>query len=203
MPSTKAHQRQPPRREQSIPSAFDEADIVFTNLHTPIGSGATMEEDDVDDWLDSPNIPAESSRLLLLSQKYFEHVHTIRCYSFLHQPTFFQALDDDTAETLYGSALLHMICAFGALYVDQAAPAIGTDDALPGHTSRARTNTGEPQAVEKCRPGQAWAAKAEAMLLLAMGQPTVIHLQVSPGVIEKMRCTVLITATGACITVGV
>lgn len=60
------------------------------------------------------SLPSERMRLRSLAQNYFEHVHSIRCYNFIHRPTFMKALDDGDLIPVYGHALVHIICAHGA-----------------------------------------------------------------------------------------
>lgn len=60
------------------------------------------------------SIPSEQNQLWDLVHKYLEHVHSIRCYNFIHRPTFMKALDDGDLVKVYGDALVNVICAHGA-----------------------------------------------------------------------------------------
>lgn len=44
---------------------------------------------------------------------YFAHVHPIRCFAFLHEPSFLRRVDEELASGS-PSALLHVVCALGA-----------------------------------------------------------------------------------------
>lgn len=63
----------------------------------------------------SPSLPT-GRNLRRVVEQYFANVHPIRCFAFVHKPSFMRQLDkgftlDDE------SALLHIICAHGAKYV--------------------------------------------------------------------------------------
>lgn len=67
-----------------------------------------------DDRLLSPELPAPR-HIRRLVEHYFANIHPIRCFAFVHKPSFMRQLDsgfhsDDD------SALLHVICAHGAKY---------------------------------------------------------------------------------------
>lgn len=73
-------------------------------------------------------LPSDQMRLRSLAQKYFEHVHHIRCYNFIYRPTFLKALDDGDLFSVYGHALVHIICAHGArLFSPKLTPSEDTD----------------------------------------------------------------------------
>lgn len=60
----------------------------------------------------SPSLPT-GRNLRRVVEQYFANVHPIRCFAFVHKPSFMRQLDkgftsDDE------SALLHIICAHGA-----------------------------------------------------------------------------------------
>ncbi|KAK4085536.1 transcriptional regulator family: Fungal Specific TF [Trichoderma aggressivum f. europaeum] len=69
---------------------------------------------DILSWLNSPSLPT-GRNLRRVVEQYFANVHPIRCFAFVHKPSFMRQLDkgftsDDE------SALLHIICAHGAKF---------------------------------------------------------------------------------------
>ena len=53
-------------------------------------------------------------KITLLVEEYFNNVHPLRCYAFIHRPTFLQKLDKRSPNQHQDNALLHIICALGA-----------------------------------------------------------------------------------------
>lgn len=56
-------------------------------------------------------------RVRELCEIYFTQVHPLRCLSFIHKPSFMQALDAGRIMEDFGEALVYIICAFGERYV--------------------------------------------------------------------------------------
>jgi hypothetical protein len=50
-------------------------------------------------------------------------MHNLRCFGFIHKPSYMQQLDERLENFRRESALLHVVCALGAKYVI-AAPAM-------------------------------------------------------------------------------
>lgn len=67
-------------------------------------------------WLYAPELP-RGERLWTLIEEYFAHIHPLRCFGFVHKPSFMQRLDEDAEIFCDSESLLHVICAFGAKYV--------------------------------------------------------------------------------------
>ena len=65
------------------------------------------------DRLESPNLPS-ADVIRTLVNHYFLNVHPLRCFAFIHKPTFLQKLEIDLASSTAYSPLLHIICALGA-----------------------------------------------------------------------------------------
>lgn len=63
----------------------------------------------------SPSLPT-SSNLRRVVEQYFANVHPLRCFAFVHKPSFMRQLDNGLSSD-DESALLHIICAHGAKYV--------------------------------------------------------------------------------------
>lgn len=64
-------------------------------------------------WLYAPDLP-RGERLWTLVEEYFAHIHPLRCFGFVHKPSFLQRLDEDVEKFRDRESLLHAICAFGA-----------------------------------------------------------------------------------------
>lgn len=63
--------------------------------------------------LHSPQLP-DKERIIMLVEEYFAHVHSLRCFGFVHKPSFMQRLDEDLESCCNDESLLHIICALGA-----------------------------------------------------------------------------------------
>lgn len=55
--------------------------------------------------------------LKTLTESYFDHVHPLRNLGFIHKPSFMKAIDQDTTVVEYGEAVLYLVCALGARYM--------------------------------------------------------------------------------------
>jgi len=55
-------------------------------------------------------------QIRMLVKEYFENVHPLRCYAFIHRPSFIQRLDESSNEDHARNGLLHVVCALGAKY---------------------------------------------------------------------------------------
>jgi hypothetical protein len=64
----------------------------------------------------APELP-DKDKIITLVEEYFAHVHPLRCFGFVHKPSFMQRLDDDLDSCCNNESLLHVICALGAKYV--------------------------------------------------------------------------------------
>lgn len=64
-------------------------------------------------WLFRPQLP-NRQKVRILAKEYFENVHPLRCYAFIHRPSFIQRLDESSSEDHARNALLHIVCALGA-----------------------------------------------------------------------------------------
>ncbi|KAL4789849.1 fungal-specific transcription factor domain-containing protein [Aspergillus venezuelensis] len=65
-------------------------------------------------WLTSPDLP-DKAKVAVLVENYFSHVHPIRCFAFLHRPSFLQRVDEELSENK-PTALLYVVCALGAQF---------------------------------------------------------------------------------------
>ncbi|KAL4923126.1 fungal specific transcription factor domain-containing protein [Aspergillus undulatus] len=64
-------------------------------------------------WLTSSDLP-DKAKVRVIVDNYFAHVHPIRCFAFLHRPSFLQRADEELEAT--PSALLYVVCALGAQF---------------------------------------------------------------------------------------
>lgn len=55
----------------------------------------------------------------MLVEEYFNNVHPLRAFAFMHKPSFLQRLDGELAKSRNNHALLHIVCALGAQYDSQ------------------------------------------------------------------------------------
>lgn len=98
-------------------------------------------------------------------EQYFANVHPLRCFGFVHKPSFMRQLDGGG---LVGaedeSALLHVVCAHGARFL----------------VLERRGRGGEPEADAAVAAGAGgpWAARAEQLLLADLGRISVQRLMV-------------------------
>lgn len=61
----------------------------------------------------TPTLP-KYRRLVRLVELYFKLVHPLRCFGFIHQPSFMQNLEDQPEADRNNNAVLLMICAISA-----------------------------------------------------------------------------------------
>ena len=52
----------------------------------------------------------------VLVEHYFAHIHPLRCFGFLHKPSFMQRLDADRSSSRENDPLLLIVCALGAMF---------------------------------------------------------------------------------------
>lgn len=74
--------------------------------------GFTHVADHLTPRLLSPALPA-TRNLRRVVEQYFSNVHPLRCFAFVHKPSFMRQLDKGLSSD-DESALLHIICAHGA-----------------------------------------------------------------------------------------
>ncbi|KAJ5683574.1 hypothetical protein N7462_006739 [Penicillium macrosclerotiorum] len=53
-------------------------------------------------------------KVRLLVEEYFKNIHPLRCFAFIHRPSFLQKLERQSTKSYQKHALLHIICALGA-----------------------------------------------------------------------------------------
>ena len=110
-----------------------------------------------DSWaLWSPNLP-DIDKVRTLVEYYFTNVHPLRCFGFLHKPSFMRRLDAGDADN-GDDALLHIVCAMGALFF---AVESGQHAQSPARIIAA---------------GSQWAKRAQHLILSQLGIITVENL---------------------------
>ncbi|OAA71535.1 Fungal transcriptional regulatory protein [Cordyceps fumosorosea ARSEF 2679] len=97
-------------------------------------------------WLVSPKLPS-GRNLRRVVEQYFANIHPLRCFAFVHKPTFMRQLDNGLT-TDDESALLHIVCAHGAKF--HALSVVGNHATKTSLISAA---------------GKHWAKRAEYLLL--------------------------------------
>lgn len=69
------------------------------------------------DRLLESELPEDRNLLRRLVELYFENVHHLRCFAFIHKPSFMREIDLDEPPSKEQAPLRHIICAHGAKYV--------------------------------------------------------------------------------------
>ncbi|KAJ5676184.1 hypothetical protein N7462_009081, partial [Penicillium macrosclerotiorum] len=78
----------------------------------------------------APELPERDSLEILIGE-YFTHIHPLRCFGFIHKPSFMQHLDEDLESCRNSESLLHVVCAMGAkLYALNYAPQLSPETVL-------------------------------------------------------------------------
>ncbi|KAK0760919.1 hypothetical protein N5P37_005860 [Trichoderma harzianum] len=131
----------------------------------PLGSAQSVASiepsgSDILSWLVSPSLPT-GRNLRRVVEQYFANVHPIRCFAFVHKPSFMRQLDkgftsDDE------SALLHIICAHGAKFY-----VLNQNEHHTSASSFIRL------------AGNEWAKRAEFLILTNFGKISVQRLMVA------------------------
>ncbi|KAL4868974.1 hypothetical protein BDV12DRAFT_208853 [Aspergillus spectabilis] len=66
-------------------------------------------------WLTSSELP-DKAKVAVLVDNYFTHIHPIRCFAFLHRPSFLRRVDEELAANATPTALLYIVCALGSQF---------------------------------------------------------------------------------------
>ncbi|KAJ5994259.1 hypothetical protein N7451_009983 [Penicillium sp. IBT 35674x] len=66
-------------------------------------------------WLTASHLP-DRGKIGLLVEEFFNNIHPLRCFAFIHRPSFLQRLDRDGPTRYQSHALLHIICALGGQF---------------------------------------------------------------------------------------
>ena len=115
------------------------------------------QPDEESSWLRALRLP-EKIAIRVLVEFYFRNIHPLRCFGFLHKPSFMQRIDREDAAAHEDDALLHIVCALGALFY---AAEHGRRIEPPSTTLAA---------------GSRWARTAQQLILSQMGNIKVENL---------------------------
>ncbi|KAF2112241.1 fungal-specific transcription factor domain-containing protein [Lophiotrema nucula] len=66
-------------------------------------------------WLEELELPPKP-KLRLLFESYFDNIHPVRIFAFIHKPTFMRMLDEGALTSHADEALLHIMAALGARF---------------------------------------------------------------------------------------
>ncbi|RDA87279.1 hypothetical protein CP532_1357 [Ophiocordyceps camponoti-leonardi (nom. inval.)] len=105
-------------------------------------------------------------KLRRLVEQYFANIHPLRCFAFVHKPSFMHQLDKGVgSEDESSSALLHILCAHGARFL------------LLGYCLDGHVATPPPALLSSA--GCQWAKRAESLLLADLGTISIQRLMVA------------------------
>ena len=99
-------------------------------------------------------------KLCRLIDEYFANVHPLRCFGFIHKPSFMQKLDEGLSSNHSGNALLFTVCALGAKFV-------------------ALDYTHKLSPLEVLAAGNKWSREAQRMILVDLDTISVENLMAS------------------------
>ncbi|KAF4950568.1 hypothetical protein FSARC_13136 [Fusarium sarcochroum] len=121
-----------------------------SNIDPPIDFSDDTELS-IHSWLVSPELPS-GNNIRTVVDHYFANIHPLRCFAFVHRPSFTRQLDKGF-ESDDERALLHIICAQGAKFY---ALALDVEDQ-------------DAKAILIRAAGNNWAKKAEMLILTNFG----------------------------------
>ncbi|KAM0540720.1 hypothetical protein ACHAPJ_013536 [Fusarium lateritium] len=128
-----------------------------SNINPPIDFSDDTELS-IHSWLVSQELPS-GNNIRTVVDHYFANIHPLRCFAFVHRPSFTRQLDKGF-ESDDEKALLHIICAQGAKFY---ALAIDVEDQ-------------DAKATLIRAAGNSWAKKAEMLILTNFGKISVQRL---------------------------
>lgn len=99
--------------ETSAQPATTTLPTVPVRRSASVRAASVEEGPDSLQWLFRPQLP-NRQKVRILAKEYFENIHPLRCYAFIHRPSFIQRLDESSTEDHARNALLHIVCALGA-----------------------------------------------------------------------------------------
>ncbi|RDA90422.1 hypothetical protein CP533_5235 [Ophiocordyceps camponoti-saundersi (nom. inval.)] len=116
-------------------------------------------------WMLSSELPT-GRKLRRLVEQYFANIHPLRCFAFVHKPSFMHQLDKGLgSEDESSSALLHILCAHGARFL------------LLGYCLDGHVATPPPTLLSSA--GYQWAKRAESLMLADLGTISIQRLMVA------------------------
>ena len=146
----------------SVSRGRSEETTSSTSIGLPLSERTTQAQADEPPndvaWLTTAQLP-EYSRTRMLVAKYFAHVHPLRCFAFLHKPSFLQRLDDAN-HNHEDNPLLHIVCALGALF----------------HVAEYEQNNQTPLSFNPLLAGNQWAKRSQSLILAKLDKISVENL---------------------------
>ncbi|KAF2099073.1 hypothetical protein NA57DRAFT_39491, partial [Rhizodiscina lignyota] len=118
-----------------------------------------IREDGLYSWLFSRALPSVPLRRRLAEQ-YFNHHHPLRCFGFIHKPSFMQRLDEDKLSSKAELALLYIVCAIGVKF----------------YALHARQDQYQLSLKQVQLAGSQWAKQATSMILGDYGNISIENL---------------------------
>lgn len=100
-----------PKQNLVSSEQLHERALELHDSQTPISPDPVLDQDS---WLWATSIPCQS-QIRLLVENYFSSIHPLRCFGFLHKPSFMRKLDNEEDVNKEEDSLLLIVCALGAL----------------------------------------------------------------------------------------
>ncbi|CEJ81055.1 hypothetical protein VHEMI01206 [[Torrubiella] hemipterigena] len=104
-------------------------------------------------WLSRSALP-QQPELSLLIDTYFKVMHPVRCFGFIHRPSFMQKIEDQSEQDRNHNPLLLAVCAIAAKFVHN------------------QQSISESTTLHALQSGSQWARKAQSLLLSHINRPT-------------------------------
>lgn len=124
----------------------------------------------------SPDLPS-GNNIRTVVDHYFANIHPLRCFAFVHRPSFTRQLDKGL-ENDDEKALLYTICAQGAKY-DLSHPVLGRITDKPRFYALSLEVEDQDAKANLIRAaGNRWAQKAELLVLTNFGKISIQRLMV-------------------------
>ena len=140
--------------EDDITTAGD----VVAQMSTHQSHGTARQMDDGSSWLRRPYLPSNSA-IRTVVEYFFVNIHPLRCFGFLHKPSFMQRLDAEVETSRNDDPLLLTVCALGALFY-----------------AAGNTETAAEQPATTLAAGSQWARRAQQLILAQLGNIMVENL---------------------------
>ncbi|CCT69290.1 related to nitrate assimilation regulatory protein nirA [Fusarium fujikuroi] len=144
-------------RENDVATSHRSSTRDTSSINPPIDFSDDTELS-IHSWLISPDLPS-GNNIRTVVDHYFANIHPLRCFAFVHRPSFARLLDKGF-ESDDEKALLHIICAQGAKFY---ALSINLEDQ-------------DAKASLIRAAGNNWAKKAEMLVLTNFGKISVQRL---------------------------
>ena len=164
----------------TVPDTHDEDEVAAETLgEDAVGvrddaapDGIPRVDQDPLDWLQSRSLPSRE-RLIRLVDCYSANIHPLRCFGFIHKPSFMQRLDEGITAKKSESPLLYLDCALGAKFY-----ALEYD-----------ANTGTSNSQATISAGIEWAKEAQRLIFVELDVISIEKLMASVLLPDhELRC---------------